>query len=229
MKIELQLKKTIIPLLAIITVVTVGSVQADFTADCIYDGYVAMGGMVTNTTNSYLLPGNPDSAPQDTMETFGYAFLKFDSADLPGSTVSQAFLQLDVMALQDGMSYPVSGTANLGVFAVSSDVTGISAGTADTFRDYISDVASDSLSITDAELGQITLNITDIVNEWITSGSNYGLVLTTPGGVMPRIYSSEATSGTAPVITSVPEPTTMALLTCGVAGIFARCRKRRQG
>ncbi len=201
---------------------------ADLQVDCTLDGYVAMGGMVCNTTNDYLLPGNqnsPPTGPPQNMETFGYAFLKFDPADLPGAAVDRAFLHLDVMALQDGMSWPAEGTASVGVFAVTADVAGINAGTAGAFLASIADTASDSVLMTGA--GLISLDVTDIVNGWITSGDNYGLVLGSPGGLMPRLHSTETATGAAPVITDVPEPATLGLLGCGVVGFLFRRRKRR--
>lgn len=213
-------------LLMILVLVLAGSTaMADFTAYCTLDGYVAMGGMVFNTANGYLLPGNPDSpptGPPQNMETFGYAFLKFDVGDLPSVAVSQAYLKLNVIALQDGMDWPATGTANLDVFAVTADVAGIDAGTSGTFRGSIAGVASDTLAVTGE--GLIYLDVTDIVNGWI-SGDNFGLVLATPGGLMPRLHSSETTTGMAPMITNVPEPATMVLL--GIGGIGAMLRRRR--
>ncbi len=205
-----------------VALVSAGTASADVIADCTYDGYVAMGGMVVNTTNSYLLPGNPDSPPSEEMQTFGYAFCKFDDPDLPTEEVTEAYLQLDVMALQDGMTYPAMGTGNVGVFAVTSDVESIAGGTAGTFRDSIADIATDSVSMTGE--GLVYLDVTDIVNGWI-GGDNDGLVLASPGGLMPRLHSSETTAGLAPVITSVPEPATMGLLACGALGLISR-RKR---
>ncbi len=209
---------------AVLAVTVVAS--ADFTADCTLDGYVAMGGMVCNNTNSYLLPGNqnsPNTGPPQNMETFGYAFLKFDSNDLPDTAVSSAYLHLDVIALQDGMSWPITGTGNVGVFAVTADVAGINAGTANSFRNSIADVALDSILMTDA--GLISLNVTDIVNDWITSGNNYGLILASPGGYMPRLRSMESTTGTVPVISNIPEPATLGLLGFGAIGVL--CRRKR--
>ncbi|MFP4053729.1 MAG: PEP-CTERM sorting domain-containing protein [Phycisphaerae bacterium] len=206
----------------LVALVSVGTVSADVIADCTYDGYVAMGGTVFQNSNNYLLPGNPDSAPEGPMQTFGYAFCKFNTADLPTEAVSQAYLQLDVIALQDGMTWPATGTGNLGVFAVTADVAGIDADNAGTFRDSIADTATDSVSMTGE--GLIYLDVTDIVNGWI-DGDNDGLVLASPGGLMPRLHSSETTDGLAPVITSVPEPATMGLLACGALGLISR-RKR---
>ncbi|NBB95171.1 MAG: DNRLRE domain-containing protein [Planctomycetes bacterium] len=206
-----------------VALVSAGTASADVMADCTYDGYVAMGGMVTNTTNSYLLPGNPDSPPEGSMQTFGYAFCKFDTTGLPTEAVTEAYLQLDVIALQDGMTWPATGTGNVGVFAVTADVAGINAGTAGTFRDSIADIATDSVSMTGE--GLVYLDVTDIVNGWIAGGDNYGLVLASPGGLMPRLHASETTAGLAPVITNVPEPATMGLLACGALGLISR-RKR---
>lgn len=205
---------------ALFALASVGAVSADFTADCIYDGYVAMGGMVYNTSNSYLLPGNPDSPPQGSMETFGYAFLKFDDADLPAAAVDHAYLQLDVICLQDGMTWPVQGTGEVGAFAVTADVTTITGGTAGAFREHVAAVAADSISMTGE--GLITLDVTEIVNDWIVSGDNYGLVLASPGGLMPRLHSSESTAGIAPLISSVPEPASVLLLGCAVVGLASR-------
>jgi hypothetical protein len=220
---RMQNKFTGIAAALVVALVSVGTASADFTADCTLDGYVAMGGMVFNNTNSYLLPSYPDSPPSGPMETFGYAFCKFDDADLPGTAVSDAYLQLDVIALQDGMSWPAAGTGSVGVFAVTADVAGINAGNAGTFRNSIADTATDSVSMAGA--GLIYLDVTDIVNGWIAGGDNYGLVLASPGGLMPRLHASETTAGLAPVITSVPEPATMGLLACGAMGLISR-RKR---
>ncbi len=216
----------------VVALVSVGTASADFAADCTYDGYVAMGGMVFNTTNSYLLPGYPDSPPSgppQNMETFGYAFLKFDAADLPTEAVSEAYLKVEVMALQDGMNYPVAGSADLNVYGVSSDVGGITSGTADAFRADIADTASDTIIVAhpaaEAFSETIYLDVTDIVNGWIGGGDNYGLLLASPGGLMPRLHASETTMGLAPVITNVPEPATMGLLACGALGLISR-RKR---
>jgi hypothetical protein len=202
-----------------------GRASAD-TIDCVYDGYVAMGGMVFNTTNSYLLPSYPYSEASSGMETFGYAFLKFDAADLPTSSVGQALLQLDVIALQSGMSWPVEGTGSVGVHAVTADVAGITSVTAASFRSNIAVAVTDSVSVTGE--GLVSLDVTDIVNQWIASGNNYGLVLTSPGGLMPRLHSAQTVSGAAPSISVVPEPATLGALTiCGMVGVIAR--RRRHG
>ena len=222
---RMQSKFTGMAAALVVALVSAGTASADFTADCTLDGYVAMGNMV-QMTNSYLLPGNPDSPPSGPphhMETFGYAFLKFDAADLPTEAVSEAYLQLDVIALQDGMSWPETGTGSVGVFAVTADVAGITGGTAGTFRDSIADIATDSVSMTGE--GLIYLDVTDIVNGWVGGSDNYGIVLASPGGLMPRLHASETTAGLAPVITSVPEPATMGLLACGALGLISR-RKR---
>lgn len=220
---RMQSKFTGMAVALVVALVSAGTASADFTADCTLDGYVAMGGMVVNTTNDYLLPGYPDSPPSGPMQTFGYAFLKFDAADLPTEAVSEAYLQLDVIALQDGMSWPETGTGSVGVFAVTADVAGITGGTAGTFRDSIANIATDSVSMTGE--GVIYLDVTDIVNGWIGGGDNYGLLLASPGGLMPRLHASETTAGLAPVITNVPEPATMGLLACGALGLISR-RKR---
>jgi len=223
-------------MLAMAAVATCPSSARADQIDCTLDGYVAMGGMVWNTGNAYMLPGNPDSPPSGPMATFGYGFLKFDAADLPAEALDpathQATLTMEVMALQDGMSYPVMGTGSVGAYAVTADVAGITdAATADSFRSSIADAAADSVSVTadtaESFSEMISLDVTDIVNGWITSGNNYGLVLASPGGLILRTHATESTTGAAPVITTsaIPEPGTMMLLLLAV-GLLIGMRRR---
>ena len=210
-----------------------GAASADTIVDCAYDGYVAMGGMVCNTGNAYLLPGSPEWEPQGTMETFGYAFLKFDAGDLPASAVQSATLQLEVISLQDGMTYPVTtpdAIGDVGVFAVTADVAGISAATANAFRANIAETATSVVQLTTpggdgffAAGTAVSLDVTDVVNTWINSGNNYGLVLACIDGYILRLHSSDSTIGASPFIcVAVPEPGAMSLLICGALSVLTR-------
>jgi hypothetical protein len=229
----MQAKRLLVVMVAVAGVLAMGSAANAATADCVLDGYAAMGGMIVNTTNGYLLPGDPASAAQSGMETFGYAFLKFDSADLPTLAVQSATLMLEVVAVQDGMAWPSAGTGSLYAYSVSSDVAGITAATAAAFRSSIAASASDSVSLVGSSVAfaagtMISLDVTDIVNGWISSGNNTGLVLTNGGDLMLRLHSSESSAGADPMLTySVPEPATMALLAMGAAAMLRRGRSSK--
>jgi hypothetical protein len=208
-----------------------GTATADTTVNCTYDGYVAMGGMVFNTTNSYLLPGSPDWEPQGSMETFCYAFMSFDEAALPETTVQSATLALNVICLQDGMTYPVTDPAavgDVGAFAVTADVMGITGSTAGAFREHIADVPASLAELTSpggdgffADGTLVELDVTSLVNEWITSGDNYGLVLACDDGYMLRLHSNDTTTGAAPVISLVvPEPGSLSMLAWAAFGLL---------
>jgi len=208
------------------------SVFAD-TLACSVDGYSAMGGMIYYTdSNQYLLAGNPASPPSGAMETWGYAWLKF--GDLPTEAIGSATLILQSIAQTYGGMYqiPENAPVHLAVYAATSDVAALTNSSANqaAFRSSLIGAAPvDTVYVTGGN-GFYELNVTSIVNGWIDSGNNYGLVIASLGNAIPRFHSRETLTGTAPTIvtSAVPEPGTATLAAAVLVGLgFLRVFRRR--
>lgn len=208
-------------------------VRADVMISAV-DGYSAMGGMIYYTdSNQYLLAGNPASPPSGTMGTWGYAWLKF--GDLPTGPVASATLKLQSITQAYGGMYqvPENVPVDLGVYPAASDVallTNSSAAQSAFRASLIGATPVDTVYVTGGD-GFYELDVTSIVNGWVASGDNHGLVIASLGESIPRFHSRETTTGAAPaIVTTVPEPAAIMSLGMGLivlgAGRLVRAGRR---
>ena len=208
-------------LAVLVALTTAGTASADFTADCTHDGYLAMNN-VFYADRDYLTVGTYGGMFS------GYAFLKFDESNLPDAPVDAAYLNLHSIPQVGGGMFPPPEDAPVSMnvhsaLADVADIVDLASATA-----YLSNIgtASDTITVSGGD-GMYTLDVTDIVNGWVTSGDNFGLFLTVPNDLgFAKFHSMETTTGLAPTISSVPEPATMALLSLGGLGMLIR-RKRQ--
>lgn len=214
-------------MLALVGMTSIASISRAETLSCTLDGYAAMGAMVVNTSNPYLLGGNPNEAPQGGMTTWGYGWLKFDGSQL-SEPVTSAVLRLQSIMQASGSMYSVpediAGGIGVSVCAVTADVATVTSSTADSFRASIASVA-DTTTVSGGD-GFYEWDVTELVNSWIAhseDAESFGMVLVSSGAI-PKFHSSETTLGAAPVInitTAVaPEPSTM-ILALTAFGLFA--------
>lgn len=197
--------------------------EASIISDCTSSRYCYMGGSIASATKDYMLVGDRNA------DYWGYAWLTFET---PSETVSSAYLNLQSIAQSAGMwSVPESNPVTITVYTINDDVTKIgNSYSASSFKDMIGEaIASEIVSGGD---DIYSWDITALVNEWVTGGSNYGLLLSisslTNGLTYAKFAGVGHSSGIDPVITdiamAVPEPTTLVLL--GLGTLFS-CRKRR--
>jgi hypothetical protein len=208
--------------IALVIGLAVTAADADsFSMDCTYDGYVVMGNVFYNNRD-YLTTGTYGGS------FGGLAFLKFDDADLPSEPVAEAYLHLQSIAQTGGMfPAPEDDPVSMDVCAALSDVADlVDASSLGDF--YPGDVGavSDTITVSGGD-GIYTLDVTDIVNGWIDSGDNYGLVLHVPSDIaFAKFHSMESTTGAAPMISgTIPEPGMLTLLVFGSACMLCRCHR----
>ena len=198
-------------LLAIVAVVIglISHVNAGVVADCTLTKYNAMGSGWGGATDYSMVGSYTGFTPS-------YTVLKFDISGLT-EQVDPVYLKVDTY-IGDGMGgmFGVASAENpltVSARAVSSDVS-----TWDSLQESdIDTTAVGSLVISDD--GYYYFDVTSIVNAWISSGNNYGLALAvdecTSGNSFSYLYGIGNSAGDAPVLTTVPEPATLALLGLG--------------
>ena len=203
--------------------------QAAPLGDVSHDGYIAMAGTIFNTTNDYFLAGDhhaPDVIPPG-MVVWGYAFLKFDN--LPGAPVAEAHLNLKSQS-QSGTTWdtPEDVPITLHAYAVTDDVATITGANAEAFRDTHLAAIADSALVSGGD-GYYSWDITAIVNGWITSGNNYGLVLAGDENsqTVARFDSGDTVAGVVPGLDTValPEPASVSVFLLGAVALIRRRRR----
>lgn len=124
----------------------------------------------TNLSNSPIIVVGNDPVYLDSI-----SFLKFDLASIPVETVTNATLRLFVFLIN---GVPPSSIV---VNRVTSDFD-INTVTYNTKPDYVSTGLS-TVVTADDELKYIDIDITELVNQWLSGAfPNFGLALTSPAG-----------------------------------------------
>lgn len=209
------------------------------TITCTLDGYSAMGGMIYYTdASTYLLAGNPTSEPQGEMETWGFAWLKFDSAELPNEPVASATLTLRSIAQTYAGMYEVpdvQGAVDVGVYNAASDVAALAnnSGAIAALHAAMTASATSPVAVVSVAGGNVDYawDVTALVNQWITgAASNHGLIVATLGSPIPRFCSMENAGGGVATLSfsAVPEPSSLLLAAVGLIAVGASRFFRRR-
>ena len=208
-------KKSIVCLI----VLAASFANAAFDASCVETKYNAMG-TGWGSGSDYAMVGEYSGFSPS------YAVMKFDVSDYTEAVSETVYLKIE----------KYSGTAG-GMFAASTDSNPLTVGVRNALNDISGwseyDSSNVSSILTDTSVlgddGFYYFDVTDIVNQWITSGNNTGLVLGVEscpsGNSFSYIYGIGNADGAAPVLTSVPEPATIGVMSLG-ALITALKRKR---
>ncbi len=179
------------------------------------DTYADMNEPTTNYgTEDYLITFNYASY-------YMYSFLKFSSSDFPDGTINSAILYL--------YGFFCSGNPTLEFRRCSSDWT-------ETGLTYLNmpgvTGGAVNINILDSETGYFAINITDIVNNWKTTG-NYGLRISTVTDLSyVYFYSREYGTGYTPYLVinydSGGLPTIIPTSTILISPTFTRTQTQTQ-
>jgi hypothetical protein len=217
------------------------SASAEVIGDCTVTGYTFMGGgsayqstpagpnakdyFLAQPLNFTFSMGGP---PQN---MWGYGWAKFD---VGAETVDEAYLVLDLLGV-GAMGTTPATPGNPGILDIydpgATDVAGLGGGTqADrlALRDAL-DAATPLVSaFTMTSNGTYFIDITEMYNGWVDGSiTNNGLVFSAlDEGDGTKYASFGSTEGSAPYISNVPEPASIALL--GLGGL-AMIRRRARG
>jgi hypothetical protein len=216
-----------------VALVSVGTASADVIGDCNLTGYTFMGGGIAYTS----APTGPNAKDyflaQPLVETsanyWGYGWAKFDVGT---ETVDKAYLVIDLLGI-GAMSITPANPANPGILDIynpgATDVAdlGGDAGLRATLQGSLAGTTPLVDDFTMTSNGAYAIDITDMYNAWVDGSiTNNGLVLAAPDDGSGTKYASFGNlEGSAPYISTVPEPATMGLLACGALGLISR-RKR---
>lgn len=206
-------------MLLAVAVVALGvssSVNAGVVAECTSTAYNAMSTSFGSGTD-YTMVGSY------TGFTSSYSLMQFDVSGLT-DTVDQVYLQVDKYTKTSGM---FDNTSDSNPITVSVSVYSGDLESDSIDLDAISDVTYD-IQVIGAD-GYYYFDVTEIVNAWIESGVDYGcLVLSvevcSSGNSFTYLGGINSSVADAPVLTTVPEPATMALL--GLGAFMLRRKKR---
>lgn len=162
---------------------------------------------------------------------FNFATIEFDNTDLAGlTTAGDKFLVIELLefvtlgpAIGGPPSQISSSTGNATIKVVGldesyADYLGSPSNTA-WYDTYLGDAAADATASA-TQAGLVYFDVTDVVNGWIddpSSNNGFGLVVTA-GDDLIEIGATDdffPTGTFSPILSSVPEPTSMALLALG--------------
>jgi hypothetical protein len=189
---------TKIRILAMLLTAFTALTNASFYADCTYTKYNAMGTSWGSGTD-YIMVGEYSGF------TPSYSVLKFDISEYTEEVANPVYLKFEKYFKASGMfdNTSASNPLTISVRAALSDVSSWSG----LETSQISLTACDVVEI--GADGSYYLDVTDIVNEWIATGNNYGLVLATDdcpsGNSFTYIYGINNNEGPAPVLTAINE------------------------
>jgi hypothetical protein len=239
MMIRNQMHKKFMGIAAILAVALVssGPALADVIGTCTVTGYTFMGGGTAyestpsgpNAKDYFLAqPLNYDFGGTN---MWGYGWAKFDVGT---ETVNEAYLVLDLLGVGAMGLAPATPTAP-GILDIydpgATDVAGLGTAT-QAERLAMRDTLDAATPLVDAFTmtsdGTYAIDITDIYNDWADGTiANNGLVFSALDEGDGTGYASFGhATGSAPYISTVPEPATMGLLALG--GLATLLRRRRK-
>ena len=185
-------------------------------------------------------PSNPDP---NSLSTFTFSgnnqrgLLFFDLTGQPSGPVANATLRLNGRPFQGGTSTTTVNANPLTRALVSSQATWLSASSGNPWTTAGGDFNNAlNASVTFAQgPGWIELNVTNIVNAWLTGAqTNHGFILRGVNGneMVFHSHTGSIVSGATNValapqlnLTPIPEPMTMAVLALGAVAALRKKRK----
>lgn len=192
--------------------------NAAFYADCTETKYNAMG-TGWGSGSDYMMVGEYSGF------TPSYSVLKFDISGYDSIVEDSVYLKIEKYSNEGAMFADTSSDniISIGARAALSDISGWS-----EFNDsQMSDVVSDTQIV--GSDGFYYFDVTDIVNGWIVSGENNGLVLAAEncpsGNSFSYLYGIGNSNGAAPILTAVPEPATIAFMSLGLLTALGKKKK----
>lgn len=211
---------------------TGASTLATSTADA--DSYLAFN---TNNQTSVQTTIGLDIRPG---YEFNFAAIEFGNSVLGGlTTAGSKYLVIEVLefvTLGPAVGGPPpqvsspTGDATIKVVGLDESYADYLAAPSNTawYDTFIGDAAADATAST-TSAGFVYFDVTDVVNGWIndpSSNNGFGLVLTA-GDDLIEIGATDdffVTGTFSPILSSVPEPGSMALLAVGAVGLLRRRR-----